>query len=178
MYPKRSLPKNPVVSSEPRFIILQDYEIGAIQAALNWVVLGGKPIVEVGGHMLQTEEIPRLADDLNQCIKISHYKDVYAFIMKDRNGWWQYGFYQYPWALEAMLFLRDESPCIQGDHRHWIQGLLFGYDPSAIHRFISSESHEQESRLRLTRDTTVCRERWGMVEICDAWASSVPPHSS
>lgn len=61
-------------------------------------------------------------------------------MIRDRAGWSRLGFYRHDWALSPLLYLEEEAPVIQGAQAHRVRGLLFGYDASAIERFISSAS--------------------------------------
>src|ERR1017187_10475755 len=93
--------------------ILSDYEFGRAMTAIEWVALGDKPIVDAGGHVVDAAGRNHLADDLNHCLDVSRRENVHGYIMRDRTGWWAYGFYRYGWALEALLFLQGKSPRIQ-----------------------------------------------------------------
>jgi len=58
-------------------------------------------------------------------------------LLEQEENRWSYGFYREPWVDEAILFIDHvELPAF---HRHWISGLLFGYTPGAIQRFLSAE---------------------------------------
>jgi hypothetical protein len=134
-----------------RMLTLTEYECGRAQIAIEWVARSEKPVVEIGGRPIQGCDLLGLTKDLDRCITQSR-EQVRGFVMPDRmSGYCCYGFYRYPWAMKALLSVygdeRQESlndPC----RRVWLQGLVFGYSPEAIQRFISSASCEQASTLR------------------------------
>jgi len=159
-----------------KLAIMTEYEAGHAITAIEWVTRAGKPIIEIGGRLITPTEIDLLAEDLNHCIEISGELDVYGFMMRDRDDWWQFGFYRHSWAMAALLHLQQETPRIQGAHAHWVRGLLFGYDAEAIQRFMSSACDGPASISRLAPCSHVCRRR--KVEIYDCLASFVRPHSN
>lgn len=134
-----------------RFRVLSEYECGRAQLAIEWVARSEKPIVEVGGYAIGSCDLKTLAADLNRCIRISKESvSVKGFIVPDSlAGFCCYGFYRYPWAIEAFLFswkARGQKLLLPVQHSQWIQGLLFGYSPEAIHRFMLSRQRGRASK--------------------------------
>ena len=157
--------------------ILTEYEAGRAITAIEWVARGNKPIVEIGSRMLPDADAEHLATDLYHCIEISGESEVRGFAIHDAQGWWQFGFYRYDWAISAFLYLHnEEAPAIQGAHAHWVRGLLFGYNAESIQRFISSEFAEPTS----IQTSLPCRNisRQCKVGIYDTRAPRVPLRSS
>ena len=116
------------------FRLLSEYECGRAQMAIEWVARAQKPIVEIGGCPVKGCDLRDLAYDLNRCVARSG-ESVRAFVMPDGiPGHCCYGFYRYPWAIQALLATwgTRQAP--------WLQGLVFGYSPEAIQRFSSSVS--------------------------------------
>lgn len=155
--------------------ILTEYEAGHAITAIEWVARSGKPIVVIGERILAECETERLATELNYCIRIVGEPRILGFIVRRDRDFWQYGFFRHRWAMDALLYLQEKAPRIQGVHAHWIRGLLFGYDPDAIQRFISSASPERGSKLNRTPYSPSCRHH--RVEMYDPLASSVPIRS-
>ena len=157
-----------------KFSVLTEYECGRAQMAIEWVARSQKPIVEIGGCPTKNCNLRKLALDLNKCVDLSG-EDVRAFIIPDKvRGFCCYGFYLYPWALEALLSVwgieRGRSDSL------WTQGLLFGYSADSIQRFIASASDAPRSNLH----PRVCSESFRVrkVEICGPLVRLVRPHNS
>ena len=62
------------------------------------------------------------------------------------DGYCVYGFYQFEWAVEALLMQRTESP-------DWLLGSLFGYSPEAIDRFRCASSERGSTPYHGDRST-------------------------
>ena len=122
------------------FHLLTEYECGRAQMAIEWVARSQKPIVEIGGCPIKECDFRALTHDLNRCIARSG-ESVRAFVIRDKMpGFCCYGFYRYPWAIRALLSAWGIE---RDDKKHqslWVQGLVFGYSPEAIQRFMSSAS--------------------------------------
>ena len=124
------------------FRLLTDYECGRALTAIEWVARSQKPIAEFGGRPIRGCDFRALAHDLNGCIAQSR-EDVRGFIIPDKmKGFCCYGFFKYRWAVEALLDIwgKTKSGPIRLRRVLWMQGLVFGYSPDAIQRFISSAS--------------------------------------
>jgi hypothetical protein len=139
---------------------LTEYERGRAQLAIEWVARSEKPIVEIGGRPIADCDLRDLARDLDRCIASSG-ESVRAFIMPDRmRGYCCYGFYRYRWAMEAMLETWGAGRWPADPARWiWLQGLLFGYSPDAIQRFISSASCARASNSHSSRRNEFYRLR-------------------
>jgi hypothetical protein len=140
------------------FRMLTEYECGRAQTAIEWVARSQKPIVEIGGSPIRDCDLRALARDLNHCISQSG-ESVRGFVIPDKTpGYCCWGFYQYPWAIEALLAAWGNKRA-SNDARYslWLQGLVFGYSPDAIQRFISSASSARASKMRLRRRTEIYR---------------------
>ena len=142
------------------FRILTEYECGRAQMAIEWVARSQKPIVEIGGRPVKDCDLQALSQDLNRCIAVSG-ESVQAFVMPDKvPGYCCYGFYCYPWAIQALLYAWGiERAHNKAARSLWLQGLVFGYSPAAIQRFISSASGAQESSLRSRQCSAFVRYR-------------------
>jgi hypothetical protein len=65
-----------------------------------------------------------------------------------------YCFWRFRWAKEALDFLDSGGRDQLGDfHRHWVQGLLFGYSYDSIDDFLAKPSE------RASRSQPSCRSR-------------------
>ena len=114
--------------------------------AIEWVARSQKPIVEIGGCPVKGCNLRALAYDLNLCIAHSG-EPVRGFVIPDGiAGYCCYGFYRYPWAIEALLSTSQGKPLPANQPTFlWLRGLVFGYSPDAIQRFISSASRVLKS---------------------------------
>jgi hypothetical protein len=112
--------------------ILTEFEIGQAMAAIEAVARMGKPLAEVGSRVGNAND---LKHDLDACLQSTREGATVKAWMREWQGRWRYGFYSAPWVLRALDFLDQEMPAAD---RHWISGLLFGYRPDAIQRFIDS----------------------------------------
>jgi hypothetical protein len=123
---------------------LSAYEVGHALAAIEAVGRAQKPIAEVGQR---TAERCHLEGDLLECLRVVQEDGVKPFLLECGPRTWRFGFYREEWALDALVFLdRAELEPVQ---RAWMSGLLFGYNASAIQRFITT-SIESASRSRLS----------------------------
>lgn len=163
------------------FRLLTEYECGRAQIAIEWVARAQKPIVEIGGRPVVGCDLRALAHDLSRCVAQSG-ETVSAFVMPDAvPRYCCYGFYRYPWAIQALMFAWGVHGSRMDARRAlWLQGLVFGYSPEAIQRFSSSVSGAQASspHLRQRSEAHLACHRPGRVEIYGYLASNVRPHSS
>lgn len=113
--------------------VLTDYEVGRCSSAIEAVVLLGKPIVEVMTRKAVREE---LEADLKQCLEMGRKlsRRVKYFVLPAGSRF-RYGFYLERWTLEALIFLEGRN--LSGRDRAWVSGLLFGYTPGEIQKFIN-----------------------------------------
>jgi hypothetical protein len=158
------------------FRLLTEYECGRAQMAIEWVARSQKPIVEIGGCPVKGCDLRALAHDLNLCI-VQSGESVRAFVMPDGiEGYCCYGFYCYTWAVNAMLRVwQGHTPRGRYDSI-WLRGLIFGYSPDAIQRFISSASCAPKSNSRPIPCSRIYRLR--KVEMYGLLALSARRHSS
>ena len=156
------------------FRLLSEYECGRAQIAIEWVARAQKPVVEIGGRPETECDLRALAHDLNRCIARSG-ETVRAFVIPDGTPrYCCYGFYRYPWAVEAMIFAWGKNARRPNSRQWaWIQGLIFGYSPDAIQRFISSASVSRGSMSHQPRHTEFHRVCLGRVEIYGPLALNV-----
>ena len=139
--------------------MLTEYECGRAQVAIESVARSEKPITEIGGRLVKDCDLLALARDLNLCVRLSG-ESVRAFIAPDRMaGFCCYGFYRYPWAMQAFLSVWQSGVRLRPSPQLsiWIQGLLFGYGPCAVQSFISSASFGRVSKSRRYRDKHTVR---------------------
>ncbi len=133
------------------FTALTEYEIGRAQVAIEWVARSQKPVVEIGGRPSKECNLVALAADLNRCIAHSG-EAVRGFIVPDKLAdYCCYGFYRYPWAVEALLDVWEIERAPESTRSLWRQGLVFGYSPEAIQTFILSASSGRASKSRSHR---------------------------
>jgi hypothetical protein len=126
--------------------ILTEYELGRAVTAIEWVARGDKPITQIASRTLLLDKQPyQLASDVERCLILADQPIVRGFVMRETCRRWTFGFYRYEWAMQGFLHLQTKRPHIQGEHAHWVRGLLFGYDAAAIERFNQSSRRERAS---------------------------------
>ena len=111
------------------------YFAGSSASAIRAVAIEGKPIVEVCGGLPARRK--DLVSDLRKCLKVEGRPTNVRWWIRKSGDKWRFGFYKHPWALRALDFLSQES--LSQYDRSWISGLLFGYQPEAIQRFIEKK---------------------------------------
>ncbi len=133
--------------TRPLMRLLTDHEVGTALTSIEWVARAGKPICEAGNRSIQVpSEAELLKSDVAECIQLSG-ECVSGFVYEQMPKVWTYGFYIQPWAYDALRFLMEEEHRIDDYHRRWLFGLLFGYSPESIQRFLT-RSESQESTLQ------------------------------
>ena len=115
--------------------VLSEYEIGRCMSAIDAVVMLGKPIAEV---MSRKAKLQDLRSDLQNCIRLSRKRKFGVKVWIKKSGTrFRYGFYRHSWARKALNSLDDKK--FSDFDRDWISGLLFGYQPNQIQRFIDKK---------------------------------------
>jgi hypothetical protein len=122
--------------------ILSEFEIGQVMTAIETVGRIGKPLAHVGSRIGAE---PDLRADLEACLVDAGETGRVSIWMERQGARVNYGFYGQPWVLRALTFL--QTPDLQPQDRHWINGLLFGYDAAAIQRFAEANGVADE-RIR------------------------------
>ena len=115
--------------------LLTEYELGRCLAGIEAVERLGKPLAEVGGKATTIEEAERLRRELRAFARRSGASSAKPYVTRAEDGWTTFGFYVQPWTLDAMAFIEERGGSLD-EHLHWIQGLLFGYRPEAIGKFL------------------------------------------
>jgi len=111
---------------------ISPYDLARCHAAIESVERRDKPIAEVP-IAVSVGELGCLVDDLIRCTKQSETGEVRVHV-DYRYGVALVAFYRYEWCWAALEFVkRGGCPPLA---LHWIQGLLFGYNPEAIDRFM------------------------------------------
>ena len=121
--------------------MLTDFERGACFSGIEAVGLAGKPIIEIMGRYLTSQERDDLLGELNDLLKTSTVPDVKCFVEEsDPASISVYGFYRHPWALVALKSYRTWADSISAEDRSWIEGLLYGYTPDAIAEWVTRKT--------------------------------------
>ena len=108
--------------------------------AIEAVSLRDKPIAEVCETSASIPDIEKTLTALLTDFRegsIDAPSDVQGFIFPLTSERSTYGFFREPWALRAYSVMRGSWKITYQD-REWMQGLLFGYTPRAIQRFIDA----------------------------------------
>jgi hypothetical protein len=117
--------------------VLSEYEVGRVFSAIAEVKRRGKPLAEVGMRICEKEDLLR---DLSQCLAQDQGTGkAFIWTMPSDKGF-RYGFFSHEWVFRALIFMeqRDLDP----KDRIWIQGLVFGYTPSAIQEFLDRQAKQ------------------------------------
>jgi hypothetical protein len=118
--------------------VLDEYMIGRAMAAIAEIALRGKPIAEVGGVKASQEDV---LHDLNCCLEFHLTGNpVFPWALPVEGGRVRFGFYGESWTIEALKFMSVIE--LSDFHRSWIQGLLFGYRPDVIQKFIDRHGYK------------------------------------
>lgn len=136
------------------FSILSDFEVARSLAAIEAVGRASKPVAEVGNVKLSSSRVAELDGDLAQCLRLAGEPEVKPFVLREEGGRWSYGFYRHSWARDALEFLRrrHRGARLSAYDRDWIAGLLFGYSPEAIQRFLTGAAGSVGPRSTLPPD--------------------------
>ena len=167
---------------------LSDYERGRCAAAIEAVGRRDKPLAEVCETSVPVQTIKKILGEL-----LNEYRqgnvdlpcDVRGFIFEMKSGRSTYGFFRESWALRAYSVVRGEWAFTLQD-REWIQGLLFGYTPHVIQRFVDAataagrltESPLPKSKsqrfhvLSMEENVRLCSRRF---RICNIRSSRISP---
>ena len=112
---------------------LSPYDLARCHAAIESVERRDKPVAEVP-ITAPVELLGAIIDDLALCAAETETHEIRVHV-DYRDGVALCAFYRYDWCRAALEFVRRGGcppPAL-----HWIQGLLFGYDPEAVERFIA-----------------------------------------
>lgn len=129
---------------EPK--VLGEYEIGQAISAIKEILLRGKPIAEVSSTRAKKAD---LVHDLKNCIQLAHGKGK-VFLWIENTGvekWkglqrYRYGFYSHSCMLLALKHMIPSK--IDPLVRHVFLGLLFGYRPDAIQKFVVKQKRTRK----------------------------------
>jgi hypothetical protein len=113
--------------------VLSEFEIGQASAAIEAVGRQGKPIAEVGCRAAAREDIEH---DLRANLADRREANRVFVWIRPAGDRFRFGYYSEAWTQSALDFL--ERANVEDSDRHWISGLLFGYQPSAIQEFIDA----------------------------------------
>lgn len=126
--------------------VLGLYDLARCHAAIEAVERLDKPIVEIP-IVVSMAQLGQLIDDVMRVAELAETGEVRVHV-DYREGVALVAFYRYRWCQEALAFLKKGGGC-PPPALHWFQGLLFGYDPESIERFIRTATcSERESTSR------------------------------
>lgn len=123
--------------------------MGQASAAIEAVGRLGKPIAEVGSRVGRREDIEH---DLRTCLDGRREAGHLSIWVRAEGERFRFGFYAEAWTQRALDFL-DRTDLDPSD-RHWICGLLFGYQPAAIQEFIDTAAPAAVSASGASRPPT------------------------
>ena len=137
------------------------YDLARCHAAIEAVERRDKPVAEIP-IVVSVAQLGQLIDDVLHVVELTETGEIKVHI-DYREGVALVAFYRYGWCRAALELLKGGGfppPAL-----HWIQGLLFGYNPEAIERFIAQlgAPHEDPRRrlpaLRARRESLMLAER-------------------
>ena len=111
---------------------ISPYDLGRCHDAVEAVDRRAKPAASVP-IVTSLDALGRVIDCVVRCAEMSETGAVRVHVSY-YSGVASCDFYRYEWVGRALAFLNGGGcppPAL-----HWIQGLLFGYDPEAIDRFM------------------------------------------
>jgi hypothetical protein len=124
-----------------------DYWSARCLFAIESVSRTGKPVAEVGEMRCSRDEKSALEEFLRRRVEEFGDRDVNSYVRRTGPNRYAFGFFVFPWVRDAIRFIGSGGRPLRESDRHWIQGLLFGYRPDAIQRFLrgaGSESSESK----------------------------------
>jgi hypothetical protein len=117
---------------------LSQYDLARCHSAIESVERRNKPVAEFP-IVVSAPMLGQLVDDLRQCAVQSETGEIRVHISY-RDGVALCAFFRYEWCRAALAFLKKGDGC-PPPALHWVQGLLFGYDPESIERFIARSNY-------------------------------------
>jgi hypothetical protein len=137
--------------------VLGLYDLARCHAAIEAVERRDKPVAEIP-IAVSVAQLGQLIDDVMRVAELTETGEIRVHV-DYREGVALVAFYRYGWCREALAFLKKGGGC-PPPALHWFQGLLFGYDPESIERFVrATEWPVRASTLRPRTDDTVGRFR-------------------
>ena len=124
--------------------VLYEYEIGRAMSAIEEILLRNKPIADLG--IRSGGKKSDLIHDLRACIQSRKAQGkVFVWINKV-DGRFNYGFYSHHCILDAMhhMLHSDIDPML----RHVFLGLIFGYSPDSIAKFVRRQKIRQKQQRK------------------------------
>jgi hypothetical protein len=113
--------------------ILSEFEIGQAVAAIESIARSDRPLAEVGCRLADPAD---LEHDLSACLASANETGRVWIWLRKAGDRYRFGFYSQPWVLRALELV--EGTDLQQSDRDWINGLLFGYRPDAIQRYLDA----------------------------------------
>ncbi len=127
--------------SPEQYAVLTAYEVARCMAAIEAIARLGKPVAEVCARAARDqEELQKIEADVQTCIRLSGEQEVWGFVRRVDEARVTYGYYRYPWALEAFESLTHLRSALEPRQYEWVSGLLFGYQAEAIHQWLTAAS--------------------------------------
>lgn len=118
---------------------LGDFEAGVIFQSLQSAALGVKPVA--AGVIRASSRRAFLA-----FARRSGFDSLCIGFGAIAAGQIEWRASRFRWAIDALAWLEaDGSTALGGFHLHWVQGLLYGYGPDEIDRFLTRLSEPESS---------------------------------
>lgn len=132
---------------------LTEREMGEAHQLRCAVQLRDKPIGELSITGLEASDLPAFIKEVEQDVWFSNHRHtgkpkLKCFFRSNGRKKYTYGFYIYPWALEAFDFIHSVPKLQTGPQREWLRGLLYGYSPGAIQAWLNMVKKEDEAAGR------------------------------
>lgn len=134
--------------------LFTDHDMGEAHQLICAVQLRDKPIGELEKSGLKKSEIPEFMKEVEQYVRICNNMHtgkpkLKCFFRLARARGCVYGFYIYPWALEAFDMIHSAPIMRKAPQQHWLLGLLYGYSPGSIQAWLDMIKQESRGRKKV-----------------------------
>jgi hypothetical protein len=115
-------------------MVLSLYDLARCHMAIEAVERRDKPVAEIP-VAIPVAQLGQLIDDVQHVVETTETGEIRVHV-DYREGVALVAFYRYEWCRAALRFLKGGG--VPPPALPWMEGLIFGYNPSAIQRFIET----------------------------------------
>jgi hypothetical protein len=127
-----------------------DFEAGIVFQAFQSVALGLKPAASGEIRVDAQAEFLRF-------VHTSQFQDLNVRFGSPTDGRIEWRVSRFTWCLDALEWLaglRNAGDGLPAFHMHWVQGLLYGYSPYEIERYLSTRDEPDSTSRPCARSRT------------------------
>lgn len=107
------------------------FEAGEIYGLIQSVAMGAKPAAS--GFIRERDR-----DELRALLRAWGFDGLHIGFGPCSDGLVEWRCARFKWALRALAWCADGSAALGSFHLHWVQGLLYGYSPAEIDRYLAT----------------------------------------